>query len=387
MRIAIVGGGAVGSAVAYWLRRLSERTDVVVVERDPSYRHASSALSAGSIRQQFTTPVNIAASRFGVDFLRRAREHLEVDGDVPALGFTEGGYLLLAGEGGAERLARNVALQQRHGAHVAWLDRAALRRRFPWLSLEGIGAGALGLRDEGWFDGYALLRGLRRKAAALGARFLAEEVVGAERAGRRVTALRLRSGARLEADAFVNAAGPWASKVAALFGVVLPVEARRRLVFAFTCPDPPRPAPLVVDPSGLWFRPEGPGFIAGLPPRPEEDRPDLPLEVDHTLFEERLWPLLAARVPAFERLRVTGAWAGYYAYNTFDANALLGPHPELDNVLFANGFSGHGLQQAPAVGLGIAELLLFGRYRTLDLSPLALERVYNGTALREENVI
>ena len=170
-------------------------------------------------------------------------------------------------------------------------------------------------------------------------------------------------------------------------GIDLPVRARRRTVFVLDCPDPPPDCPLVIDTSGAWFRPEGRHFIAGCPPRPGEDLDDLPLEPDHTLFEDVLWPALAERVPAFERLRVTGAWAGYYEYNTVDQNGIVGRHPEITNLYFGNGFSGHGIQQAPAVGRGLAELILHGGYRTLDLSALGFERLVRGEALTERNVI
>jgi glycine/D-amino acid oxidase-like deaminating enzyme len=199
--------------------------------------------------------------------------------------------------------------------------------------------------------------------------------------------VRLGDGSTLDCEVVVNAAGPWAARVAAMAGVELPVRARRRAVLVLDCPEPPKACPLVIDTSGVWFRPEGRHFIAGAPPRPGEDLDDLPLEPDHTLFEDVLWPALAERVPAFERLRVTGAWAGYYEYNTVDQNGIVGRHPEIANLYFGNGFSGHGIQQAPAVGRGLAELILHGEYRTLDLSPLGLERLARGEAVRERNVI
>jgi glycine/D-amino acid oxidase-like deaminating enzyme len=185
----------------------------------------------------------------------------------------------------------------------------------------------------------------------------------------------------------VNAAGPWARDVAALAGVDLPVEARRRCVFAFDARRRIDDCPLVIDTSGAWFRPEGELFIAATSPSDGEDRDGLPLEVDHRQWEEALWPALAARVPAFDAVKVTNAWAGYYDYNTFDQNAILGPHPELENLLFANGFSGHGIQQAPAVGRAIAEVIVHGRYVSLDLSVFGFERIAAGRRVVERNVI
>lgn len=389
MRIVVIGGGVMGSALAYFLVAEPKFAgEVVVLERDPSYRLASSARSASSIRQQFSTPINIAIGRFGAAFLREGQARLAVDGEAPALGFVEGGYLFLATADRLASLEANVRVERSCGADIVLLSPAELGRRFPWLSVDGLAGGSLGLSGEGWFDGWALLQGFRRKAIRLGARFVTAEVVEAERRGRRAMAVRTRDGERIAGDLFVNAAGPWAGKVAEMFGVCLPVEARRRCVFVVSCPEPPRPCPLVIDTSGVWFRPEGEGFLCGAAPPPERDRPDLPLdEIDHGLFEDIIWPALARRVPAFERLRVTGAWAGYYEFNTFDANGLVGPHPDLDNMLCANGFSGHGIQQAPAVGRGLAEWICHDRYLSLDLSPLAPERLRRGERLLERHVI
>ncbi len=388
MRVVIIGGGVMGSSLAWWLAGdPGFEGEILVVERDPTYRRASSALSASSIRQQFSTAVNIAIGRFGVAFLRRAGELLAVDGEAPSLGFVERGYLLLASEAGAEALRTSHALQKELGVEVVLLEPRELGRRFPWLATEGIALASLGLSGEGWFDGWAMLQAFRRAAVARGVRYLTQEVVAGERRGGRAVAVRLASGERLTADFFVDAAGPWAAAVAAMFGLELPVEARRRCVYVFDSPAPPKAAPLVVDPSGTWFRPEGGGFICGRPPPPEEDRPDLPLVAEDDFFEARIWPPLARRVPAFERLRLRSGWAGYYAYNRFDQNALLGPHPEVDNLYVVAGFSGHGIQQAPAVGRGLAEHLLHGRYRTLDLSPLDVARLVEGRPLRERAVI
>jgi len=387
--IVIVGGGAIGSAVAaFTLADPAFRGRVTVVERDPAYARASSALSASSIRQQFTTPINVALSRFGIAFLRTAGEHLAVDGERLDVGLVERGYLYLASPAGAPALARNHAMQRSLDVDVALLDRDGLRARFPWLAVDDLGAGVLGLSGEGWFDGYALMQAFRRKARSLGARYVHAEATGMRTSSERVAAVELADGSELRADVVVDAAGPWAARVAAWLDIDLPVRARRRMVFVLACPTPIAGCPLVIDPSGSWFRPEGEGrFLCGAPPRAGDDGDDLPLDVDHGWFESSLWPILAARVPAFEALRVTGAWAGYYEYNTFDQNGIVGPHPRWRNVVFANGFSGHGLQHAPAVGRAVAELLVHGAYRTLDLSPLAFERIAAGRPLVEANVI
>ena len=381
--VVVIGGGVIGGAIATFLRLGG--ASVTVVERDPTYAAASSSLSASSIRQQFSQPVNIALSQYGIAFLRDAAAHLSVDGDAPALGLREPGYLYLAGPSGLDVLRANHAVQRAAGVQVVLLDPAALRGRFPWLCTDGVAAGSLGLDGEGWFDGPALAAAFRRKARALGAAWMHGEAVGLERDGAQVGAVRLATGSRLACGAVVNAAGPHARAVAAMAGVALPVEARKRCVFVFTCPDALPGCPLVIDPSGVWWRPEGDRFIAGW--SPPDDAEDTGLDVDHALFDGVIWPALAARVPAFERVRQAGAWAGHYEFNTFDHNALLGPHPGVPNLYFANGFSGHGMQQAPGVGRGVAELILHGAYRTLDLSALSVTRVGAGRPLLERNVI
>jgi FAD-dependent oxidoreductase domain-containing protein 1 len=387
-RVAVIGGGAIGSAVAYWLTTDPAFTgEVVVVERDPGYREASSALSASSIRQQFSTPVNIAIGLFGIGFLRAIGETLAVNGERPEIGLVEPGYLFLATGPGMATLRENHAVQLAHGADVELLTPTDLRRRWPWLAVEDLAGASYGRTGEGWFDGYGLLRAFRARAITQGARYLAAEAVGLAVMGGRIGAVRLGDGETLACDVLVNAAGPWAARVAAMAGVDLPVRARARSVFVLASPAVLPGCPLVIDPSGFWVRTEGRHFITGAPPRANEDRDDLPLDPDHSLFEDVIWPALAARIPAFEELRVINAWAGYYEMNTIDRNGIVGPHPEIANLLFANGFSGHGIQQSPAVGRAIAELIVHGRYRTLDLSPLGFDRFAAGRPVIERNVI
>lgn len=393
--VAVVGGGVMGSAIA-WSLASDPAFDgrVVVLERDPGYRRASSALSASSIRQQFSTVENIRMSQYGFAFLRDTDAHLAVDGDdrpSAAIGLHEAGYLYLASPERADDLRANHAVQVGAGAAVALLAPDELAARFGWLATDDLGLGSLGLRGEGWFDGYGLLMAFRRAARAAGVDYVAAEVTGLAVDGGVVTHVELADGARIGCGVVVDAAGPWAAEVAALAGIELPVVARRRTVFAFdVAAGPGRPGPdcpLVIDTTGAWFRPEGDGFIAAIAPAADDDGDDLPLEVDRRLFDERLWPALAARVPAFDAIRVTNAWAGYYEVNTVDHNAILGPHPDVSNLLFANGFSGHGIQHAPAVGRAIAELVVHGRYVTLDLSVFGFERLAAGRHVIERNVI
>jgi len=382
--VVIVGGGAIGCSIAYALTtEAGFRGSVLVIERDPTYQRASSALSASGIRQQFSAPVNIRISRYGIEFLRRAGELLGSGEERPTISVNEAGYLVLAPPEGLDTLRRNHALQNSLGARIALLSPRELQERFPWLATGDLGGGCLGLEGEGWLDGYLLLQAFRNKARANGVELLHDEVVGMDRGANRIDALHLASGERLRAGMVINAAGPNARRVAAMAGVALPVEARKRNVFVVSCPEALPGCPLVCDDSGAWFRPEGGQFICGCAPDAADDREILDLEPDHAFFEQSVWPALAARVPAFSALRVTGAWAGHYETNTFDQNGIVGLHPDVRNFVLANGFSGHGLQQSPAVGRAVAELIAYGSYRTVDLSDLCFERIAAGRPLSE----
>jgi FAD-dependent oxidoreductase domain-containing protein 1 len=384
-QVVVIGGGVMGSALAYWLTRLEPSVAVTVVERDPSYEYASSALSAASIRQQFSAPVNIRISQASIAFLRNAADELGFDDERPDIMLREHGYLYLAGVDGAAQLRQAHTVQKACGSDVALMDRADLGKRFGWLNTSDLSLGSLGLSGEGWFDGYALLMAFARKARKQGARYVHADVCGFGVQGNRVADVILSDGSRMSCRHVVNAAGPWARRIGAMAEVELPVFARRRTVYVVSCPTPMNPFPLLIDPTGFWIRPEGAKFIAGF--SPADDLDDQLLEPDYAAFESELWPALAHRVPAFEEAKLERAWAGYFEMNTFDHNAILGPHPLLENFLFMNGFSGHGMQQAPVIGRAIAELILCGRFETLDLSELLFSRIEQGRAIHEANVI
>jgi glycine/D-amino acid oxidase-like deaminating enzyme len=385
--VVIVGGAIIGSAVAYFLTAdESFQGRVLVIEKDPSYQDCSTTRSLASIRQQFSTPVNIQLSQFGVEFLRAVKDRLGADVEV---GFREAGYLLLASETGKAILERNVRVQTQQGADVCLLGPAELQARFPWLTTSDLVAGCLGLSGEGWFDAHSLLYALRNTAAARGAEFLTGEVVGLHGSPQRLEAVQLADGRVFPCGELVNAAGPAAGKIARMADIELPVESRKRCVFVFDCrqADALQACPLVVDVSGVYFRPEGEYFVCGVSPPADQDPPTEDFRVEYHLFDEVVWPALAHRVPVFEAIKQVNAWSGHYAYNTLDQNAIVGRHPVLKNFLFANGFSGHGVQQAPGVGCGIAELIVHGAYQTVDITPLGFERVVAGRPLRELNVI
>lgn len=383
--VVIIGGAVVGSAIAWFLKgELGFSGSVAVIERDPTYSRAATTLSAASIRQQFSTPENIRMSRFGLAFLAGLESRFGAESDVA---FREAGYLLLASGAGRSVLEANHAVQRAEGADVVLLEPDALGRRFPWLSTDGVALGSLGLSGEGWFDAHALLQLLKSGARAAGADYIEGKVTAIDSATGHIEAVHLADGRRIACGTLVNAAGPQAGHVARLAGLVLPVGPRKRSVFVFRCREAVGAMPLMVDISGVWVRPEGDVYITGISPPETEDPETEELEVDYPLFEEIIWPALAERVPAFEAIKMERAWAGHYDYNSLDQNAIIGPHPDMPNLIFANGFSGHGLQQAPAAGRAVAELIVLSRYDTLDLSIFGYDRIAARRPVRELAVI
>ena len=385
--VVIVGGGVTGCSTALFLaREPGFDGTVLVVERDPTYGNSPSAKATGGFRQQFSTPENIRIGLFGVHFLKHIDEYLSLEGEVPDVGFRENGYLLLATESMLPAMLENNAVQRELGADVHFRTPDDLQARYPWLGAGGIAGGFLSDSGEGYVDPYSLLQAYRRKARSLGVEFVRDEAVSVKRDGARVTGVVLAEGGSVACGAVVNAAGAGgAPEICASLGVALPVESRKRCTFVFECREPIGPTPLTITEAGLAFRSEGKGFISNVSPPPERDPATKDSAIDYDLFEESIWPGLAARVPAFEAIRLTGAWCCHYDYNTLDENLIIGRTPAYENFYLAAGFSGHGLQQSPAVGRALAELISFGEYRAIDLSRFGYARVAAGEAIREVN--
>ncbi|MDQ2093395.1 NAD(P)/FAD-dependent oxidoreductase [Rhodalgimonas zhirmunskyi] len=395
--VVIVGGGVIGSSVAYYLAANPDFDgSILIVERDPTYSQASTGLSASSIRVQFSNPINVKISQYGGEIIRNFGELMEVDGDRPDLNFHASGYLFLARDAQQVRILReNHEAQKSCGADVVLWSRDELAEAFPHLRVEDIELASYGRSGEGWFNNTGLMNGFRAKARSLGAEVIHDEVVAMRREGGRISHVTLASGGEIEVGTVVNASGPRAAKTAAMAGLDIPVEPRKRTLFVFDCAASPEGSarvcngrlPLMIDPTGVFVRPEGRFFLTGCPPveDPGVDWDDF--EPRYEEFEEIIWPALAERSEGFEAIKVVNQWAGHYAYNTLDHNLVVGPHPEVGNFIFANGFSGHGLQQGPATGRGVSELITYGGYRTLDLSEVGYERVVEGRPFLEQAVI
>lgn len=390
--IVIVGGAAVGSSTAYWLsQKLGPNPSVLVVERDSTYEFSSTALSTSAIRQQYSNPINVKISQFGIEFITTFTQRMApyFQGEAaPDLGFREHGYLYCVSPEGVEAARARVDLQRSIGAHTVWLEPGPLKDRFPWLNVDDLGGGAWGSRHEGWFDSMGMLNGLRRAARMEGVEYVDNAVTGLDLAGNQVIAVRLATGETIQCGTLVNAAGPRAQQVAAMAGLSIPVAPFKRYSFVFASRTPiPGRMPNVIDLSGTFVRPEGELFLTGNTPLDDGPADYDDFEMQHAEFEDRIWPALWHRIPAFDSLRVQQSWTGHYEYNMLDHNGIVGFHPELHNFMFANGFSGHGLQQSPAVGRAVAELIVDGEFRTLDLTPFRFERIPANEPFIEEAVI
>ena len=395
--VVIVGGAVIGSAVAYFLMANPDFDgSVLVVERDPTYAKASTSLSAASIRTQFSNAINVKISQFGYQFIKDFPETMQVGDDKPDLNFHSGGYLYLAGTSEQEQILREShEVQRACGADTVLWDQNQLATAFPHLNVEDIRLASYGQSGEGWFNNTGIMSGFRNKARALGAEVISDEVTAIGRTGDTITSVTLKSGATLQAGTVVNASGPRAALTARMAGLDIPVEPRKRTLFVFDCAKTPEGSatvnqgrlPLMIDPSGVFCRPEGRFFLTGAVPAsdPAVDWDDF--EPRYEEFEDIIWPALANRAQGFEAIKVVNQWAGHYDFNTLDHNLIVGRHPDVRNFVFANGFSGHGLQQGPAAGRAVSELIIYGGYRTLDLSEVGYERIVENRPFLEKAVI
>jgi FAD-dependent oxidoreductase domain-containing protein 1 len=383
--VAIVGGGIVGSATAYFVQRLAPACGVVVIEPDSTYEFASTLRASGGARRQFSCPENIAMSNFGIPFIGEADATLAVDGVPAHVEWREGGYLFIVGPGDVAALRDNHAVQKAHGVRADWLGTDALHTKFPSMNLDGIVAG-VHTPEDGWCDPNGLLQGLRRKARALGVEYVEDRVVAIDHDAAVARSLRLASGTAIAADYVVNAAGAWAKQIAAMVSMPLPIEPLRRFEHYFETPNAIEPLPYVKDTARLAFRPEGRGYSGGLV---DSDEPrGYNFDVDHDYFERAVWPALAHRFPAFEACRCRRTWSGLYEQHELDGNPVIGRWSgRMENFLVAAGFSGHGMMHAPAAGRAIAELVVHGRYETLDLNRLGYRRIEENTPYRERGIL
>jgi glycine/D-amino acid oxidase-like deaminating enzyme len=387
--VVIIGGGIMGASAAFFLTDMPDFAGrVLVIERDPTYATAATHLSNSSMRQQFSTELNVRISQFAADFVKNLSRHLR-DDRIPALSISNHGYLYLADTAEfSDVLRANARVQNDAGAATRLLVPEEIAAAYPFYNLDGIRLGSINTVDEGRWDGIAVFDWLRRVARDRGVEYLAAEVTGLAVSADRVTHVTTTAGT-IACGQVVNAAGTRAARVAAMAGIPLPVEPRKRYSWIFKAEKPlDRPLPLTIDPTGVHMHERGGGtYECGSAGSPDPAVGCDDFAFDHDLWESHVWPVIATRIPQFEAIRVTHQWTGHYDMNTLDHNAIIGPHDRIGNFMFMNGFSGHGLQQAPAMGRAMAEWLTAGRYRTLDMSPFHFDRIRDNRPLIERAVI
>jgi glycine/D-amino acid oxidase-like deaminating enzyme len=368
----------VGCSAAWHLLTDGFTGTVTIVERDPTYRCASAFLAMGGIRQQFCTPVTVAMMQYSVQLWKQFDRRFAVDGHAPRAAFKPRGYLFLADVVSATVVMRRFELEQRAGAYVKLLAKEDVQRIVPDIVVDDIIYGVLGPED-GYANPREVLAGFRRAAEHVGARFVTAEVSGISVTKGKVNGVRLSTGETLRAPIVVNAAGPWAGQLAATAGIRVQVEPVRQMLFRATLPRHwPYRFPMVIDPGGVHWRHEDPvddgdpdriivAFTKWDEPAGENFAPD------NARWDTEFFPALVRRMPAFRDLHNVQGWAGLYEM-TPDHNPVFGEHPELRGLIFANGFSGHGLMMSPATGKIVSEMIRLGRSETFDVGIFAPDR-------------
>jgi glycine/D-amino acid oxidase-like deaminating enzyme len=389
--VVIIGGAIMGSSTAWFLSDNPDFTgSVLVVEKDPSYEFSSTAHTNSCMRQQFSNTLNVQISQFAADFVKNLRRHMGGDVRVPELDIQNYGYLYLADtEKFAQTLRENQQVQLDAGAETKLLSADEIAARYPFYNVDDIVLGSINTKDEGYWDGGAVFDWFRRSARERGVEYVQGEVVAMACENAKVTSVTLASGDVVSCGQVVNASGPRAARTSEMAGIPMPVEPRKRFTWIFSAETPlDIELPLTIDPTGVHFRQDGPEtYLAGCPADPDPAVAYDDFHIDHNRWQDHVWPIIATRIPKFEAIKVVTEWAGHYAFNTFDQNAILGAHPEVSNFVFQNGFSGHGLQQSPAMGRATAEWLTYGEFRTLDMAPFTFERVLNNDPIVEKAVI
>ena len=383
--VVIIGGGAIGLAIAYYLRMHPKACDVCVVEKDKTYSIASTPRASGGARRLFSIPENIMMSQYSIERFAAFDHEMRVDDDPFSISWRQEGYLFIMPHRAVRILSRNFEVQREFGANIQFLDQKALKSKFPSMRTDDLGGAAFS-PDDGWMDPNSVLQGYRRKCKALGVSLLDGEVASIDHDDVKAKAVILSDGQRIEADTIINATGAWAKEICAMVGMAVPIEPMKRYEHQWETPSPIEPLPYVKDLDRLAFRPEGTGYSGGVPSSNQPRGFDF--DIDYNYFDSVVWPALAYRFPGFEQIRHRNTWAGLYDQNELDGNPIIGPWTgRMENFIVAAGYSGHGLMHAPATGRAIAELLLDGGYQTIDLSRFGYRRVLDMEPVAEEGIV
>ncbi|WP_027416031.1 NAD(P)/FAD-dependent oxidoreductase [Aneurinibacillus terranovensis] len=379
----IVGGGVIGSSIAYNLLNDGFTGKIVVLEKDRIYEFASTPRSAGGFRQLYTTDVNVQLSRYSLQVYKDFSKNMAVDNEEVEIDFKQRGYLFLATEEMMPRFEKHLKLQHRNGVSSQLLVKDELLDIIPELNIDDL-AGGLFCSESGYLDPYSVMQGYIKCAKKLGAEYVYEEVDSLLIEQDQIKGVRLVDGHEYYAPVVINCAGAWAAILSEKANLPLPVVPLPRQIFQFDVEKPlQKYLPLTMDPTGVYFRHEGEKFIAGYA---EELEPKIDFSWKRSAFIENIWPIIAHRISNFERAKIERGWAGLYDFNTKDHNAILGQYPSIKGYYVSFGFSGHGMQQAPAVGKCLSELIRTGKYETLDLTPLRVERFAENQLVIEDAI-
>jgi len=376
--VVVIGGGVMGASTAYHLAQAGAR-DVLLLEREAFFGLGATGRCAGGIRHQFATDINIRLSLLSLRML----DALEAETGQPALVRKCGYLFVLTRPEDVAAFQRHAALQRSLGVPTEWLTGDDVRRRLPGWDFPDALAGTF-VASDGLADPNSVVMAYIQAARRLGARCLTGVVVaGIETAAGRVQAVRTNQG-RFATECIVDAAGPWSAPVAALAGVVLPVQpVRRQWLTTSPLPGLPPDVPFIIDfAQSLYFHPEGAGLLTGMS-NPGQS-PGFDQSVDAT-WELTHLEAAARRLPLLEQAGVASRWAGLYEV-TPDAHPILGATP-VPGFYVVTGFSGHGFMHGPICGLLMAELITTGQTPTLDISALALSRFAENKQFSEYNVV
>ncbi|HWW60278.1 MAG TPA: FAD-binding oxidoreductase [Thermoanaerobaculia bacterium] len=400
----IIGGGIIGGSTLYHLAQLGYQGRVLVLEREDALSKGSTALSAGGFRNIWTTPINMKLTSYSIRKLASFREEL----DWP-IGFDQRGYLFCQYEENFERAKEFGRQWEENGVRIEFLSPAEVEQKVPGLRagidhidpevnevlrMRPIAGGVFG-PDCGSFDPSQATQGyFERGIEAFGGRAELRLRTSVKRLHIENGAYRgveLEDGTVIESEKVMVAAGAWTNQLMEISGLVgsdlPPVVPLKRMLYITNFPpiDGFDRIPMTIIDYGIYFRPEGPNLLIGR--ADPETEPGFDIQADAQYYEEQINYYMQERVPGMERCRLMSMWGGLYDTNKIDHNAVLGEHPHYKGLLFATGFSGHGAMEAPAAGLAMAELAMYGEYRTLDCGPLSIERFWEGKPIHETIVI
>jgi sarcosine oxidase, subunit beta len=376
--IVIIGGGVMGTSAAYHLAARGVK-DIVLLEKEAFFGQGATGHCAGGVRFQFGTEINVRLSIASLHMLEQFKEEIGQDID-----FRKCGYLfVLTQENDVAAFRQSVELQHRLGVPTEWLTKEDIQERLPLMRFEDALAGTYH-RGDGLVDPNSVVMGYVGAAKRKGAQFFNNaEVTGIRVERGRVQGVHTADGS-IDTHVVLNAAGPWSARVGQMAGVAIPVEAVRRQLFTTTpLPQIPPDFPFVLDfAQSLYFHRYGEGLLIGM--SNQEQKPGFDQDVDDE-FEMVNVEAAIQRMPMVERASRASHWAGLYEV-TPDAHPIFGRTP-VEGFLLVTGFSGHGFMHGPISGKLMAELILDGRFQTVDVSMLNLARFEQGQLIFEHHVV